>query len=74
MEVKVEGSTSKCNKIELEGVGENVVNETDLLMVGFALIRLVNQMNKSFAGMIMNTYFNINYYSEMPNFETKRSH
>ena len=26
-------------------------------MVGFTLIRLVNQMNKSFSGMIMNTYF-----------------
>ena len=39
------------------GAIEDGVNETDLLKVGFTLIKVVSQMNKTLSGMIMNTYF-----------------
>ena len=45
------------NQINVKELNQRYITEKEIISVGFKLTRIVKQMNESFAGMIMNTYF-----------------
>ena len=47
----------KINPINVKALNQRYIKEREVLSIGFKLARIVKEMNESFAGMIMNTYF-----------------
>ena len=58
VEVKDTNGLEESSEIKAQELWEQATTEEEILSVGFKLIKVVETMNVSFSGLIMNTYFN----------------